>query len=117
MASQYISEIGLLVDSDEIFVSAKSADSAAWKDFHGMVLVNGIELPLSDVSMTLQNGLTITRGKTSVRVAKAGVLDVTMDIARASFWENGPGQNFVSFFCPSIFLTLGFGSLWPDHRA
>jgi hypothetical protein len=67
-----------------------------------MVLVNGVELPLSAVDMKLVDGLSVIRTKTAVRVFKAGVLDVTLDIARASFWENGPGQNFVSFPFPSL---------------
>lgn len=87
-----------MVDSDEIYVSAQSLQTVGWKDFQGVVLLNGIELPLSEVNLTLENGVSVTRTKTSVRVVKASVMDVTLDIARASFWENGPGQNFVSVF-------------------
>lgn len=86
----------MLIGTDEVYVSAKSADTAGWKDTQGQVLVNGIELPASELNMTLSDGLTITRTRTSVRVVKADLLDVTLDIARAAFWENGPGQNFVS---------------------
>jgi hypothetical protein len=87
----------MLIGTDEVYVAAKSADNAGWKDYQGLVLVNGIELPLSDLNMTLSDGLSVTRTRTSVRVVKPDLLDVTLDIARASFWENGPGQNFVSF--------------------
>jgi hypothetical protein len=99
--------VGILYKDVEIYVSAKSAEGAKWRDFQGAVSVNGIELPASDMEMTVEN-VVITRTKTSVRVSAPGWFDITMDIARASFWTNGPGANFVSAHPSSSFSSAGF---------
>ncbi|GBG91621.1 hypothetical protein CBR_g52655 [Chara braunii] len=56
----------------------------------------GVVFPSASFNVSLGARVALSRGHTSIRLIIRNVLDVVMEIARASFWKAGPGANFIN---------------------
>ena len=104
---QYIEEIGLLTKFHEITIGALSFPGAYPRDFQGSLLVDGLLLPDAETRMGWrEEKLKIVRTDHEVRITVPGLLDLSVDIARAFYWVGkGPGRNFLNLRIHSVSVS------------
>ena len=104
---QYIDEIGILTPFHNITIVARSFLGAHPKDVQGRVAVDGLLLPDAETHMGWrEEKLKVVRTNHEVRLTIPGLLDMSVDIARAFYWAGeGPGRNFLNLRIHSATVT------------
>eukprot|EP00899_Mesostigma_viride_P005863 jgi/Mesvir1/15278/Mv06496-RA.1 len=95
----WMDQIAVLHGGDNIVVSTGAP--AGFPGLHGSVSINGrTDMSVgSSASVVVAKGLTVRRKKTRTWVTVEGILDLEVEVVRASTWEagKGPGRDFLNF--------------------
>eukprot|EP00899_Mesostigma_viride_P028536 jgi/Mesvir1/8868/Mv02762-RA.1 len=95
----WIDQIAVLHGGEVVVVSTGAPSGLP--GVHGSVIVNGRpEMSVgSSSSAVVAKGLTVRRKKTRTWVTVDGIMDLEVEVVRASTWEagKGPGRDFLNF--------------------
>eukprot|EP00899_Mesostigma_viride_P006250 jgi/Mesvir1/15626/Mv03232-RA.1 len=94
----WMDQIAVLHGSDNIVVSVNAP--AGFPGLYGSITINGrADTSAGSSSAVVAKGLTVRRKKTRTWVTVEGILDLEVELVRASTWEagKGPGRDFLNF--------------------